>query len=177
MSWPHFAIASITFFSASLPIFLKYKKWIKQYQSGFKFYNMWCVKFIFETILTEMSKNVCYPHFLLFQMFTQVHLNISVWQDPKLFSQTKFLETNSETFFITNIFQTESKINGWTLKNIHLWWSNDVKTIEKPSKSTGGFKKMKTLIIPFTIVVVLLLSLQKFWIKTWDIWTIHSSWG
>ena len=32
---------------------------------------MWCVKFTFETILTEISQNLRFPHFPLFQIFAQ----------------------------------------------------------------------------------------------------------
>ena len=33
---------------------------------------MWCVKFTFETILTEISHNLRIPHFPLFQIFAQM---------------------------------------------------------------------------------------------------------
>ena len=35
---------------------------------------MWCVKFTFETILTEISQNLRFPHFPLFQIFAQLHI-------------------------------------------------------------------------------------------------------
>ena len=38
---------------------------------------MWCVKFTFETILTEISQNLRFPHFPLFQIFA--HLLLKVW--------------------------------------------------------------------------------------------------
>ena len=38
-------------------------------QSGIKFYNMWCVKFIFETILTEIAQSLGFSQFPLFQIF------------------------------------------------------------------------------------------------------------
>ena len=41
-------------------------------QSGIKFYNMWCVKFIFETILTEIAQSLGFYQFPLFQIFGQM---------------------------------------------------------------------------------------------------------
>ena len=41
---------------------------------------MWCVKFTFETILTEISQNLRFPHFPLFQIFAQVYNTESMSQ-------------------------------------------------------------------------------------------------
>ena len=53
---------------------LKLKNWRKQNQPGIKFYKIECVEFKFETFLTEISRNLDFPHFQLFQIFAQLHL-------------------------------------------------------------------------------------------------------
>ena len=40
---------------------------------------MWCVKFTFETILTEISQNLRFSHFPLFQIFAHISI-CQKWQ-------------------------------------------------------------------------------------------------
>ena len=42
------------------------KKTKRKKQGGIHFYNIWCVKFTFETVLTEISQNV--PPFHMFAL-------------------------------------------------------------------------------------------------------------
>ena len=51
---------------------LKLKNWRKQNQPGIKFYITECVEITFGTFLTEISQNLDFPHFQLFQIFAQM---------------------------------------------------------------------------------------------------------
>ena len=60
---------------------------------------MWCVKFTFETILTEISQNVRFPHFPLFQIFAHIRC-ISIHIGYISIYQVCF-----DTYYISGIFQ------------------------------------------------------------------------
>ena len=58
---------------------LKLKNWREQNQAGIKFYNVECVEFIFGTFVTEISRNLYFPHFRLFSNFCPFVIFSSKW--------------------------------------------------------------------------------------------------
>ena len=83
-----------------------WKKLRKQNQSGIKFYYMWSKEFKVINSLTEISQNVDFPHFPLFEIIALMWSTAPNWNGDLNFSKwqrSEFLQTSDK---VLHVFKT-----------------------------------------------------------------------
>ena len=106
-----------------------WKKLRKQNQSGIKFYYMWSKEFKVINSLTEISQNVDFPHFPLFEIIAQIWLIITCktfafqvtlaicdQQPLRLNQKQQLLFSEESIFFVLILINTENILSSESIK-------------------------------------------------------------
>ena len=98
-----------------------WKKLRKQNQSGIKFYYMWSKEFKVINSLTEISQNVDFPHFPLFEIIAQLRMTSA---HPPVWTLTgrQALWGASRTFFMMHNHHMMESHNMMESHHKIIWW-------------------------------------------------------